>query len=544
MSYRINTNSENIGKNNKNEINYIGYSYIYTIGCQMNSYDSEKIASILDNIGYLKTDKLEQADIVVCNTCSIREKAQEKAFSFLGTLANKKLKNPNLISIMSGCVAQQEGEKVFKRIPHLDIVMGTQAFARLPNLIKLVQLSKKEPNAKKHIVDIEDSAKIFESMPYFSKPDFSQSHFEENANSFNFKVKKDRFEVKNDKYGAKEENFEDKKVSRFVTIMQGCDNFCTYCIVPYVRGRERSRTPQSIVQEIKILADSGVKEVTLLGQNVNSYGKYNIEKKIIKEDGLPQNGGVFQQDHQKNCTFPELLAKINEINGIERIRFATSHPKDISDELIFAIRDLKKVCNQLHLPVQSGSNAILKKMNRGYTREKYLERISTLRTHCPNIGLSSDMIVGFPSESREDFEQTLDLIKTVEFDGLFAFSYSDRPNAPAAKFSGAVDEEEKMARLNELLSLQEYYTQKKNQALVGTVQAVLVEGKSLKNRHSDKLEIEANRLQMTGRTESGKIVHFYADNINQGQIVGVYIENAYPHSLWGNLVEADNETRI
>ncbi|MBF0229241.1 MAG: tRNA (N6-isopentenyl adenosine(37)-C2)-methylthiotransferase MiaB [Desulfamplus sp.] len=527
MSYRINTNSENIGKNNKNKINYIGYSYIYTIGCQMNSYDSEKIASILDNIGYLKTEKLEQADIVVCNTCSIREKAQEKAFSFLGTLANKKRKNPNLISIMSGCVAQQEGAKVFKRIPHLDIVMGTQAFARLPNLIEKILYNRKKCNEKLHITDIEDSAAIFESMPYFSKPDFSESY---------------------------------SKVSRFITIMQGCNNFCTYCIVPYVRGRERSRTPQSIVQEIKILADSGVKEVTLLGQNVNSYGNHNLEQSFEKDDSLNQNGRVLEP---KNCTFPEILAKINEINGIERIRFATSHPKDISDELIFAIRDLKKVCNQLHLPVQSGSNAILKKMNRGYTREQYLERISTLRNHCPNVGLSSDMIVGFPSESREDFEQTLDLIKRVEFDGLFAFAYSDRPNAPAAKFSGAVDEDEKMVRLNELLALQEYYTQKKNQALVGTVQAVLVEGKSLKSRHieehteadkkendsceiskqSDKIStshsiIQNHNLklsQMTGRTESGKIVHFYADNINQGQIVDVYIENAYPHSLWGRL---------
>ncbi|MBF0412807.1 MAG: tRNA (N6-isopentenyl adenosine(37)-C2)-methylthiotransferase MiaB [Desulfamplus sp.] len=472
--------------NNKRSLNSSGFAYVYTIGCQMNSYDSEKISDILHNIGYAKTEDLDKADIVVCNTCSIREKAQEKAFSFLGTLANKKRKNPNLISIMAGCVAQQEGANVFKRIPHLDIVMGTQAFERLPHLIKSV-LSQIDNGSKTHITDIEESSNIFESMPNVATLDR-------------------------------------EKVLRFVTIMQGCNNFCTYCIVPYVRGRERSRTPASIVQEIAILADSGVKEVTLLGQNVNSYG---------------------------NHSFPELLAKINDINGIERIRFATSHPKDISDELIFAIRDIKKVCNQLHLPVQSGSNTILKKMNRGYTRERYLERIETLRRHCPDIGLSSDMIVGFPSESREDFEQTLDLVRTVEFDGLFAFTYSDRPNAPAAKFSGHIDDDEKLSRLNELLAIQEHYTEKRNQALVGAVQPVLVEGKSLKRRHeentqehedvkiSSDLDNTSSKVlpQMTGRTESGKIVHFYADNIAQGQIVDIYIEQAYPHSLWGSLTK-------
>ncbi|MBF0112562.1 MAG: tRNA (N6-isopentenyl adenosine(37)-C2)-methylthiotransferase MiaB [Desulfamplus sp.] len=492
-------------------MNCRGYAYIYTIGCQMNSYDSEKIVSILDNIGYAQTDKLDKADIVVCNTCSIREKAQEKAFSFLGTLATKKRKNPNLIAIMAGCVAQQEGEKVFKRIPHLDVVMGTQAFARLPNLINMVLLNRKHPKGKKHITDIEDSASIFESMPYFPTADIRRANPDSDLTS------------------------NSKKVSRFVTIMQGCNNFCTYCIVPYVRGRERSRAPESIVQEITTLARHGVKEVTLLGQNVNSYG--------IVGDYSAQERNYTQRTifNRQNCTFPELLEKISKIHGIERIRFATSHPKDISDELIFAIRDIKKVCNQLHLPVQSGSNAILKKMNRGYTREKYLERISILKEQCPDIAISSDMIVGFPSETRNDFEQSLDLIKSVEFDGIFAFAYSDRPNAPASKFSGAVDEEEKLARLNELLALQEHYTEKKNRALIGTYQTVLVEGKSLKNRQiKDILEYdnEDSQLQlpqMTGRTESGKIVHFYSDNISQGQIVDVYIKEAYPHSLWGTI---------
>ncbi|SLM33007.1 (Dimethylallyl)adenosine tRNA methylthiotransferase MiaB [Desulfamplus magnetovallimortis] len=491
-----------------------GYAYIYTIGCQMNTYDSEKLAATLASIGYGKTEDLDKADVVVCNTCSIREKAQEKAYSFLGTLAAKKRKNPNIVAVMSGCVAQQEGEKVFKRIPHLDIVMGTQAFERLPELISMVH-TKRMRSEKSRVTDTGESIKIFESMPDFSTLD-------------------------------------NEKVSRFVTIMQGCDNFCTYCVVPYVRGRERSRNPESIVKEIAILADAGVREITLLGQNVNSYGK---------KEGI--------------CSFPELLEKINSIAGLERIRFATSHPKDLSDDLIFAIRDLDKVCNQLHLPVQSGSNAILKKMNRNYTRESYLERIDTLRKHCPGIGISSDMIVGFPSETREDFDLTLDLVKTVEFDGLFAFAYSDRPNAPAAHFPGALDEKEKMARLNELLELQEYYTQKANQALKGSVETVLVEGQSLKKRHTypegdefknsevnrdltlkgsdvhrdlplkgcdvhsdltrNSCNVHRDLPQMTGRTDSGKIVHFQAKDIEPGQMVQIRIEHAYPHSLWGTV---------
>ncbi len=445
-----------------------GFAYIYTIGCQMNAYDSEKLFSILRQSGYERTDSFDKADIIVCNTCSVREKAQEKAFSFLGRITEKKKKQPHLISIMAGCVAQQEGDAVFKRIPSLNIVIGTQAFERLQQHITSVQ------NGKNHITDIETSDTIYESMPDFKCID------------------------KN-------------KVSRFVTIMQGCDNFCTYCIVPYVRGRERSRSPESIIKEISILAESGVKEVTLLGQNVNSYGK---------KEGI--------------CSFAELLSKVALIDGIKRIRFATSHPKDLSDELISAMGELDKVCKHLHLPVQSGSNRILKKMNRGYTRENYLERITKLRKTCPDIALSSDMIVGFPGETEDDFNATLSIVKQVEFDGLFAFAYSDRPNAPAAKFSEKIGEKEKISRLNELLQLQEYYTEKKNMAIVGKIEPVMVEGKSMKRRHSQ--EDRNNAIpQMTGRTDSGKIVHFHGENINPGDIVNIEIKEAYPHSLWGRL---------
>ncbi len=446
-----------------------GYAYIYTIGCQMNIYDSEKILSILRASGYEKTDSFDSADLVVCNTCSVREKAQEKAFSFLGRIAERKKIKPHLISIMAGCVAQQEGSAVFKRIPYLNIVLGTQGLDRLSQHIESIQ------SGKSHITDIGISSSIYESMPDFKCLD------------------------KN-------------KVSRFVTIMQGCDNFCTYCIVPYVRGRERSRSPESILREISILADSGVKEVTLLGQNVNSYGE---------KEGI--------------CSFPELLSKIALIDGIQRIRFATSHPKDLSNELISAIGELDKVCNHLHLPVQSGSNKILKKMHRGYTRENYLERISKLRDRCPGIALSSDMIVGFPGETEDDFNETMSIVRKVEFDGLFAFAYSDRPNAPAAKFSEKIEEKEKMARLNRLLKLQEFYTEKKNQAMVGRIESVMVEGKSIKKRHSSDAESNNDIPQMTGRTDSGKIVHFQGENIHSGDFINIEIKNAYPHSLWGEI---------
>ncbi len=453
-----------------------GYAHIYTIGCQMNLYDSEKLYTVLKELGYEKTELLDEADIVVCNTCSIRQKAQDKAFSFLGRMAGKKKKKPHLITIMAGCVAQQEKDAVFKRVPGLDIVLGTQAVSRLARHIKSIQ------SGDRQITDVDGSDQIFETLPFF-------------------------------------ESKGELAASRFVTIMQGCDNYCTYCVVPYVRGRERSRTPQSIVKEISSLADSAVKEVVLLGQNVNSYGQ-----------------------KEKICSFAQLLEKIAAIDGIKRIRFATSHPKDLSDELICAIQEIPKVCNHLHLPVQSGSDAVLKKMNRGYTRATYLERITSLRQRCPGIALTSDMIVGFPSETRWDFQQTLSLVRDVEFDGLFAFAYSDRPNAPAAKFPDAVDEKEKMARLNELLDFQETITKKKNQAMVGNIETVLVEGHSLKKRHQTEDEADG-RPQMSGRCESAKIVHFCAEDLVPGDLVSIKIDKAYPHSLWGILQEPTNDEK-
>ncbi len=446
---------------------YSGYAYIYTIGCQMNVYDSEKLALILNFYGYEKTEDMDKADIVVCNTCSIRHKAEEKAFSFLGRFAKIKKKKPHLITVMAGCVAQQEGEKAFARVPYLDIVLGTQAFSRFGKLIDAVK------SGKQKVVDINDSSMIYEVMPDTSCSD-------------------------------------ENKISKFVTIMQGCDNYCTYCVVPHVRGRERSRSEANIVEEINLLAEAGVKEITLLGQNVNSYGQ---------KEGL--------------ISFPQLLAKVNDINGIHRIRFATSHPKDLSDDLIYAIRDLDKVCNHLHLPIQSGSNKILKKMNRGYTREKYMDRILNLKKECPDIALSTDIIVGFPFETREDFNDTMNLLREIEFDSIFAFAYSDRSSAPAAKFPNQIDEGKKKERLNSLLELQEYYTEKKNKKQIGKILDVLVEGKSGKKRDGFDHALK-NMEQMVGRTESNKIVHFPAKDVIIGEIIKIRIENAYPHSLWGH----------
>jgi tRNA-2-methylthio-N6-dimethylallyladenosine synthase len=445
---------------------YEGYAYIHTIGCQMNVYDSEKLAGILDAMGFEKTRDFETADIVVCNTCSIRHKAEEKAFSFLGRFAKEKKRKPHLITVMAGCVAQQEGEKAFDRIPHLDIVLGTQAFSRFGQHIDAIK------SGNKKIVDTEDSSEIYEAIP-------DSACFEEN------------------------------KISKFVTIMQGCDNYCTYCVVPYVRGRERSRSSESIVREIEVLAASGIKEVTLLGQNVNSYG--------LKEEAI---------------SFPKLLRNVSLISDLQRIRFATSHPKDLFPELIYAIRDLKKVCNHLHLPVQSGSNKILKKMNRGYTREKYISQILKLKEECPDVSISTDIIVGFPSETRQDFNDTMDLLRQVEFDSIYAFAYSDRSSSPAAKFPEQIDEKEKRDRVNELLQQQEYYTEKKNKALIHKTVSILVEGKSLKPR--DGFQKGLGKIdQMTGRTESNKIVHFPGDGVQLGELIDIKIENAYPHSLWG-----------
>lgn len=453
--------------------------YIQTIGCQMNVYDSERIAKLLAPLNYQVTTAIGAADLIIVNTCAIREKAEQKVFSFLGRLAGLKKNKPNLIIGVGGCVAQQQGEKILKRVPFVNLVFGTHAIGRLARMVEKVE------QEKGRLVDVALSTSIeaFETLQNFRN---------------------------------------DGKVTSFVTIMQGCDNFCTYCVVPYVRGREASRPPEQIVEEIRSLVNCGIREVTLLGQNVNSYGQ---------KEGL--------------CTFPELLARINEIEGLLRIRFTTSHPKDLSTGLCRSYRDLDKLCKHIHLPVQSGSNHVLRRMNRNYTRESYLEKVGELRHYYPGIAISSDFIVGFPGETPKDFEQTLDLIETVQFDSLFAFKYSDRPDTPASSFKDKVPEKAKIERLRLLLDLQNKITVKKHRTMVGSIQEVLVEGLSKKQAPTADVEEHQRESnpQWNGRTSPNKIVNFgkgtetapLFKNLT-GRLVRVKIETAYAHSLRGTPV--------
>ncbi len=450
--------------------------YIHTIGCQMNVYDSERIAGGLAPLGYRQVSEPESADLVILNTCAIREKAEQKVFSFLGRMAGLKRKNPELIIGVGGCVAQQEGRKILDRAPYLDLVFGTHAVSRLPVLIQQVETTGGR------LVDVALSDTIQESPIYAASPNLDQ-------------------------------------ISRFVTIMQGCDNYCTYCVVPYVRGREMSRSPERILSEIQALTDAGIREVTLLGQNVNSYGK---------KEGL--------------CDFSELLTRVNGIEGLLRIRFTTSHPKDLSDDLIATFNRLDKLCKHIHLPVQSGSTRILSRMNRKYTRDMYLEKIARLRDACPDIAITSDIIVGFPGETPEDFEDTLSLIRQVAYDGLFAFMYSDRPNAPAAHFPEKISEAEKAERLQRVLGLQETLTLEKNQSLVHSVQVVLVEGVSQRMNASEASP--ETTPQWYGRTPGHKIVHFpererLGASGNLGRLKTIRIEKAFSHSLWGRPVSQE-----
>ncbi|MFO7667179.1 MAG: tRNA (N6-isopentenyl adenosine(37)-C2)-methylthiotransferase MiaB [Desulfobacterales bacterium] len=440
----------------------------------MNVYDSEQISRVLAPLGYETTSSPDEADLIIVNTCAIRGKAEQKAFSFIGRLAGLKRNKPDLIIGVGGCVAQQEGRKILEKISYIDLIFGTQALNRLPGHVIDIE------TRRCRIADVEMTPEIIEFPP-----------------------------------GALVVN---GNITRFVTIMRGCDNYCTYCVVPFVRGREISREPVNIVNEITGLVKTGVQEVTLLGQNVNSYGK---------KEGL--------------CSFPALLKLVNKIEGLFRIRFTTSHPKDLSDELIFAFRDLEKLCSHIHLPVQSGSNNVLKRMNRKYTRELYLSKIDKLRKALPGIAITSDIIVGFPGETDEDFEETLDLVRKAEFDSLFTFEYSDRTNAPAAHFPCKIPDKEKNRRLRILLKLQEYYNAKKNRALVGTTELILVDGFSKKQGPVNGQD-GFSGVQWTGRTSTNKIINFVeantlsGDGNLMGQRIDVMIEKAFSHSLWGSPV--------
>jgi len=433
--------------------------YLATFGCQMNEYDSQRMAQILHE-KYALTSEPDNADLILVNTCSIREKAENKLYSLIGRLKKFKKRKPDLIIGIAGCVAQQEGDRLLKRLPFIDLVFGPQCIYGLPEMLRDLEKSKKT------VLNTEINNDFL--IPRVTAP-------------------------------LPEPN----PVRAFVTIMQGCDNFCTFCVVPYVRGREVSRPPEDILAEINQIVGEGVKEVTLLGQNVNSYGK---------KAGTSLN-------------FPGLLHRVAEISGLERLRFTTSHPKDLSLDLIKCFRDIDKLCEHLHLPVQSGSTAVLKRMNRHYTRDRYLSIVDNLKSFCPDITLTTDLIVGFPGETDRDFEDTISLLKTVKFDQVFAFKYSPRPLTRAARFDNHVPEEIKKERLEAVIELQKKIGFARYKSLEDREEEVLVEGVSKKNPE-----------ELRGRTRGNHVVNFPGSQELIGKFVTVKINRACYHSLKGQIL--------
>jgi tRNA-2-methylthio-N6-dimethylallyladenosine synthase len=434
-----------------------GFVKIFTYGCQMNDLDSMKMYSELSQIGYEPTSETQLADIIILNTCSVRQKAYEKAMSNLGRLRTHKRMNPSLVIAITGCVAQQEKENILEKMPHVDIILGTHQLHQLSGIIE------------KNKLQVQDS--------------IIKTEFDEFIPSMNI---------------IPDARFMDSPHRAYINIMQGCDNFCSYCIVPFVRGREISRKCNNILQEVKEHASRGVKEVFLLGQNVNSY-----------------NGGM---------TFPDLLRNIYSIEGINRIRFTTSHPKDVSNSLIACFAELDKLCSHIHLPFQSGSNSVLEAMNRRYTRESYLTLVNQLKEVRPDISFSGDVIVGFPGETSEAYLETLDVMKAVRFDVLYSFKYSERPGTCAADLDDNVSIEEKRARLERLQSLQREITLENNKARVGKIFGVLVDGESSRRNN-----------QIQGRTTQNIIVNFEADPSLVGKMANVKITRANQNSLTGEL---------
>ncbi|MDT8421399.1 MAG: tRNA (N6-isopentenyl adenosine(37)-C2)-methylthiotransferase MiaB [Desulfuromonadales bacterium] len=438
--------------------------FLETFGCQMNVVDSERIVDLLGQIGYQRVNEPDHADLVLLNTCSVRDKAERRVYGHLGRFKPIKDRRPELIIGVGGCVAQQEGERMLEKIPYLDLVFGTHNIHRLPELVQQVERRDGRGNAT-DFLDRETRLNLF---PQRTAGD---------------------------------------SVTRFVTIMQGCDNFCSYCIVPYVRGREISRPSDEILQEVRDLVAQGVREITLLGQNVNSYG--------LKEEG--------------EVSFAELLRRVDRIDGLERLRFTTSHPKDLSDELIDCFGTLGKLCHHIHLPVQCGSDRILDAMNRGYHRSDYLAKVERLKRVCPDIRLTTDVIVGFPGETEADFAETLDLVAQVGYADAFTFLYSKRTGTAAAEFEDELPATEKQKRFDRLLELQQKISDDIWRGDLDRVLEVLVEGES---KQGDG--------QVFGRTTWNRIVNFTGSADLIGQLVKVRITRVFRNSNLGELVEADS----
>ena len=436
---------------------------IQTFGCQMNEHDSENLAGMLDAMGYEATLMTNDCDLIIYNTCAVRENAELKVYGNLGHLKLAKRKNPDLKIAVCGCMMQQPHvvKEIKSKYKHVDLVFGTH------NLYKFPELLTNTMDSDSILVDVWDvDGEVVEGLRSSRK-----------------------FELK-----------------AFVNIMYGCNNFCTYCIVPYTRGRERSRTPEDIINEIKELAANGTKEITLLGQNVDSYGK----------------------TLEENITFAQLLRMVNEVEGLERIRFMTSHPKDISDEVIYAMRDCDKVCEFLHLPVQCGSTSLLKKMNRHYSKEDYLRIIEKAKAEIPGIAFSTDLMIGFPGETEEDLLDTIDVVEKVKYDNAFTFIYSKREGTPAAKMEDQIPEDVKHERFNRVLAKVNEILAGLNAQYVGKTVEVLIEGKS-----------KTDESKFTGRTRQNKLVNFTVKNPEAdllGKLMNVKITEATTFSLVGEEV--------
>ena len=418
--------------------------YILTMGCQLNENDSEKIAGMLEKMNYVRTEEMKKADFVVFNTCCVRENAEEKLFGKVGEVKKQKEEKETILAI-GGCMMQEEHivKKLKQSYPYVDIIFGTHTLHKLPHdLYEALKENKKI----RDVIDIE--GQVIEGLPIAR----------------------------------------DDKTKASVTIMNGCNNFCSYCIVPYVRGRERSRNPKDILKEIKDLAKQGYKEITLLGQNVNSY------LRVEKEKNIP-----FEEYEGVN-SFATLLRAVNKIEGIERIRFVSPHPKDFTDDVIEAIKDCEKVCKLIHLPLQAGSTKVLKEMNRKYTKEQYLSLVEKMKKRIPNVVFTTDIIVGFPGETEEDFEDTLDVVRKVKFEQVFMFIYSRRVGTPGDRMKNQIPEEIKHKRFDRLKELVESQIEENNQKYIGTTQKVMVEGISKNNPN-----------MLTGRTDSNKVVVFEGD---------------------------------
>ena len=432
--------------------------YIKTYGCQMNEYDSGKISDLLAESNTVsETSSPDEADIILFNTCSVREKAEEKVFSDLGRIKHLKRKNPNLIVGVGGCVASQEGANIVKRAPYVDIVFGPQTLHRIPSMIRKVQ------NDRKSQIDI--------SFPEIEKFDHLPTKSRSSATAF-------------------------------VSIMEGCSKYCSFCVVPYTRGTEFSRSVFDIIPEVRYLVKNGVKEITFLGQNVNAY-----------------------YDRKEKLDFASLLELTSSINGLERIRYTSSHPREVTSSLIKAYKKLPKLVDQLHLPVQSGSDKVLSAMKRGYTALEYKSIIKKLRLSRPSLSLTSDFIVGFPGETDEDFEKTLNLVDELKFDGSYSFAYSDRPGTPASQLPGKIDKITKFARLKILQEKLDKYALDHSFEMLGKNENVLIEGLS-----------KRNSKELMGRTQNNRVVNLIGTTNLIGKIIPVLITDVKKHSLRGELI--------